>query len=275
MTRTKRWRARRPPAGGAACVCFSSQRSRSFPDAPPPRRSLSNGDGWQVFTDGRAGGFVSYVYGDGYRTRYATQSDGTASRRHHQDGRRLQAVSEQAAIDLDGRDADLHAGHDQHDARSAAGSSGTSSASACADQLTPWTTLTAYIQFWSFIESEVGRRTYPNLVDVRQGYAKLEGPWGSFIAGRMRGRCSRAAPPTSTCFTPTGGASAFRDAIDSKGPTLGHARLRRPRRGFAAGHDLRDAVLARLPAQRRRLRPGPASGHGAGRARSTRVRRPS
>ena len=36
------------------------------PSRAAAEKVVVNADGWQIFTDGRAGGFVSHAYGDGY-----------------------------------------------------------------------------------------------------------------------------------------------------------------------------------------------------------------
>jgi hypothetical protein len=59
------------------------------------------------------------------------------------------------------------------------------------EQATPWTTITGYIQVWAWIESNGRKKNEYNYADVRQGYAKLEGLWGSLLAGRTRSLFSR------------------------------------------------------------------------------------
>ena len=50
---------------GAACSLLILVIA-SFPDRAAAEKVLLSKDGFEVFTDGRAGGFVSHAYGDGY-----------------------------------------------------------------------------------------------------------------------------------------------------------------------------------------------------------------
>ena len=93
--------------------------------------------------------------------------------------------------------------------------------------------------------------------------------------GQLHGRpCARAllarARRTSTCSTPTGGASAGRGAIDNKGPTLGQLGFGVLGAGFSGGMMYAHAFVRRPAARRRRLRRRSSSRASAtGRARST------
>ena len=70
------------------------------------------------------------------------------------------------------------------------------------------------------VHRERGRtKANPNLPDVRQGYAKLEGPWGSFIAGAST-LTSRGATDIDVLYAHRWGVG-FPGAIDNKGPTQG------------------------------------------------------
>jgi hypothetical protein len=50
-----------------------------------------------------------------------------------------------------------------------------------------------YFQVWAWVESVQRQKNQANFADVRQGYARLDAPWGSVLAGRMRGLFSRGA----------------------------------------------------------------------------------
>ena len=101
-------------------------------------------------------------------------------------------------------------------------------------QVTPWTTVTGYIQLWAFIESEDRKKGMPNPPDVRQGYAKLEGLWGSFLAGRTRTLFSRGATDINVMYAHRWGIG-FPNAGREKGPTQGMVGFGVMGSGFGAG----------------------------------------
>ena len=102
------------------------------------------------------------------------------------------------------------------------------------NQLTPWTTVTGYVQMWSFIESIARSKGNPNYPDTRQGYLKLEGPFGSFTAGRTRTLFSRGATDIDVLYAHKWGVG-FPSTIDSSGPTQGMVGFGVLGSGFAAG----------------------------------------
>src|SRR5436190_11749956 len=60
-------------------------------------------------------------------------------------------------------------------------------------QLTQWTTLNVYLAIWTTIGAQGQRKTAILQPDAREGYAKLEGPWGSLLVGRALDLLSRGA----------------------------------------------------------------------------------
>src|SRR5262249_39127731 len=78
------------------------------------------------------------------------------------------------------------------------------------------TKATGYIQIWSYIESEQQRKNNPNPADLRQGYVKLEGPWGSLLAGRSRTLFSRGATDIDVLYAHRYGVGWSGGATDSK-----------------------------------------------------------
>ena len=75
MTEKRSWvaTARRCVAYGVFVAAVSL-----VPGRAAAEKVLVNADGWQIFTDGRAGGFVSHAYGDGYpQPSYASTRRGT------------------------------------------------------------------------------------------------------------------------------------------------------------------------------------------------------
>ena len=118
---------------------------------------------------------------------------------------------------------------------------------------------TAYIQIWAFVESEAREKNRPNPADIRQGYAKVEGKWGSVLAGRSRALFSRGATDIDVLYGHRYGVG-FPGNIDSNGPALGSDRLRRSRQRIRGRDRLRHATPGRLSVDRRRLRSDPVAG---------------
>ena len=94
--------------------------------------------------------------------------------------------------------------------------------------------MTGYIEIWSDIES-IGRRKYvPMPVDVRQGYMKMEGPWGSLIVGRQLTLFSRGAAEIDFLYG-HGYGVGFVPAVDNQGTAAGHVGTGVLGPGFASG----------------------------------------
>ena len=90
------------------------------------------------------------------------------------------------------------------------------------------------MQFWSFIENDGRQKNLPNHADVRQGWAKLEGPWGSFTAGRVRGLFSRGKTDIDVLYAHRWGVG-WPGALDNKGPSLGQLSFGVLGAGFRPG----------------------------------------
>jgi hypothetical protein len=168
---------------------------------------LFKADDWQVYTDGRVGGFLSYVNGDAapVATKVINGKDEQINGGIWPSTPETTTSGGQGTVNM---------------MRLRSGFIGNLLGVGVRNQLTPWTTVTGYIQIWSFIESEVRTKAQPNLPDVRQGYAKVEGLWGSFLAGRTRTLFSRGATDINVLYAHRWGVG-FPNAIDSKGPTQG------------------------------------------------------
>jgi len=155
-------------------------------------KTLADVDGWQVYSDGRAGGFVSWAYGDGYpQTTYGVDVNGNPVPLQNPIGGGFRAVSQQG-LNMDPT-LNIPPGTvipDQGTINIRRFRSGFVSnvfGFGVRGPLTAYTTVSAYVQIWAFIENDGRQKNLPNIPDARQGYAKLEGPWGSVTAGRVRG----------------------------------------------------------------------------------------
>ena len=117
MTDKRSWvaTARRGVASGVVVAA-----SHWYPGRAAAEKVLVNADGWQIFTDGRAGGFVSTPTATVTRAQIRPRPDGHVRRRRHPaGGRRLQVHQRKWAghrSQPDGRHPDLRPGHDQSDA---------------------------------------------------------------------------------------------------------------------------------------------------------------
>jgi hypothetical protein len=209
------------------------------PDRAAAEKVIVNADGWQIFTDGRAGGFVSHAYGDGYpQPRYGI--DPTTGMYvvvdTPQEGAGFRSISENGLI----VDPSMTGGtliQDQGTINLTRVRSGFVSnifGVGVRGKLTEWTTLSVYMQFWSFIENDGRQKNLPNQADVRQGWAKLEGPWGSFTAGRVRGLFSRGNTDIDVLYAHRWGVG-WPGALDNKGPSLGQLSFGVLGAGFSAG----------------------------------------
>ena len=107
-------------------------------------RVLVKGDNWEVFTDGRVGAFASWVYGDPMpvATAPVTLSGGGWS-----------LPTEPHADDSRGT---------VNMMRIRTGFIGNLLGIGVRNQLTPWTTLSGYIQIWAYIESDDRNKSNPN-----------------------------------------------------------------------------------------------------------------
>jgi hypothetical protein len=197
-----------------------------LPGRASAEKVLIKGDGWEVFTDGRVAGFASYVHGDGAPVPTMVMNpDGTTTVTQNTDGGGFSGQTEkktpfdQGTIDM---------------WRLRSGFLGNQLGIGVRGQVTPWTTFTTYVQIWAYIESDARTKGFPNPADIRQGYGKLEGPWGSFLAGRTRTLFSRGATDINVLYAHRWGVG-FPAAIDGKGPTQGMVGFGVLGSGFAGG----------------------------------------
>ena len=196
-----------------------------FPQVARAEKVIAKGDDWQFYTDGRVAGFLSYVNGDASPVaREITNSDGSKTQEILNGGLWPATPETQNGTGPD------HINM----MRLRSGFLGNQIGFGVRGQVTPWTTVTGYIQTWVYIESDDRNKSNPNPPDVRQGYAKFEGLWGSLTAGRTRTLTSRGASDINTMYAHRWGVG-FPNAIDKKGPTQGMVGFGVLGSGFAAG----------------------------------------
>jgi hypothetical protein len=186
----------------------------------------------EVYTDGRAGGFVSYVNADGLPRSTPTRTvmtDGFALRGDEENHVNPDGTYPQGHIEGTRVRSGFIGNVLGFGARTQAGGQ----------------TFTAYIQIWAWIESELHRKNELQFADVRQGYAKVEGSWGSALVGRTRCLFSRGATDIDANYAHRYGAG-FTGNVNSRGPTLGQIGFGVLGSGFCAGAIYATPVLAGL-----------------------------
>jgi hypothetical protein len=183
--------------------------------------SVARGGGWELFSDGRIGGFISYTKGDGYPVITATQNPyggGISANMANPIADPNQPLVQPTLESM----------------RIRSGFLGNIFAIGVRRQLTEYTSLTGYLQFWSDIETESRRKYLPMPIDVRQGYMRIEGRWGGVVIGRQLTLYSRGAAEIDFLYG-HGYGLGFPGNIDSSGPAAGHVGTGVIGPGFAAG----------------------------------------
>lgn len=223
----------------AACIhllaCLSFSTAFVFPRSARAEKTIAKGDNWEVYTDGRVGAFLDWVVGDGapVPTRTITLADGTTTPEVINGG--------QWPVTAKNTDATSQGKVNMMRVRS--GFISNTLGLGVRSEINPQLKASAYIQMWAFVESEGRQKSFPNPADIRQGYGKIEGPWGSFLAGRTRTLFSRGATDIDVMYAHRWGVG-FPNAIDSKGPTQGQVGFGVLGSGFGAGMIYGTPVLA-------------------------------
>ena len=201
----------------------------------------AEGGGWEVFITGRVGGFVTNVYGDGY-PQDACLPDGTLRHTIASGGGfnfRAARTTTAFANGICSTQGKIEG------SRVNSGFVPNVFGFGLRRNITPWTTVTAYISVWHAIETEARRKYRENFPDVREGYVRLDGPWGSLLMGRSLTLFSRGA--TEIDFLYGHGFGVGNPAgYDSHGPSAGHVGYGVLANGFASGAAYTTPVLGGL-----------------------------
>jgi hypothetical protein len=182
--------------------------------------------GWEVFTDGRVGAFVQYVDGDGLPQ---TRVDASGMQGHSIGDGGFDFVGERRLGPNGGATQGTIQG-----SRVRSGFVGNILAFGVRRQVTATTRATAYIATWHEIETEARRKYREVFPDVREGYLRLDGPWGSLLMGRALTLFSRGATQIDALYGHgfgVGNPAGF----DNHGPSGGHVGFGVLASGFAAG----------------------------------------
>ena len=242
---SSRHRANKSPCGLFWCAVVLA--GLFFAARADAEKTLFKDDQWEVYTDGRVAGFLSWTYGDGFpQSTYGVAPDGSLIQIHDVKGGGWAAVSEKQVIPNPPGAASNQILTNQgtiNMMRVRSGFLGNQIGLGLRYQITENLKASAYVQIWAFIES-IGRiKNQPNYADVRVGYGRIEGPWGSFSAGRMRTLFSRGATDIDVMYAHRWGVG-FPATIDSNGPTLGQVGFGVLGSGWAAGLVYASPVLA-------------------------------
>jgi hypothetical protein len=175
---------------------------------------------WEVYTDGRVAGFASYVTGEGPPLT-----------------RMINGVQENIngglwTLTPETQTGDGRGSVDMWRIRS--GFLGNQLGLGVRGLVMPEVKVTGYVQIWAFIESDGRDKAQRNPADVRQGYAKVEGPFGTVTVGRTRTLVSRGATDINVMYGHRWGVG-FPNQIDGRGPTQGMVGFGVLGSGFAAG----------------------------------------
>ena len=235
-----------------ACSVFAAVALSLIPNRASAEKILANIDGWQVYSDGRAGAFVSWARGDGLPppiTVLITNGDGTFTPAQLQTfvgggftGQTTQGLTIDPNL-VGGQQIYNQGTIDMWRIRS--GFVSNVFGFGVRGPLTPNTTMSAYMQIWAITENFDRRKAVANYPDVRIAYGKLEGLWGSVTAGRVRALFSRGATDIDALYAHRWGVG-WPGAIDNNGPTLGQIGFGVLGNGFSGGIMYATPVLAGL-----------------------------
>ena len=198
-----------------------------FPGSALAEKTLLKTNDWEVYTDGSVGAFLTYARGDGLPQ---PARDAAGNQIHDISG--PGGLNGQAERDLLPNGGLTQGTIERWRVRS--GFIGNILGVGVRGAIDEHNKISAYIQIWAYIDSEQQRKNKPNPADLRVGYMKLEGPWGSVVAGRQRTLFSRGATDIDVLYAHRYGVG-FPGAIDSNGPSSGHVGFGVLGSGWAAG----------------------------------------
>jgi hypothetical protein len=180
---------------------------------------LVRGDAWEVFTDGQVGVFFSWSHGDGLpQPTYGLDQGGNPTIIHDVAGGGWNYPAERALLhdpSLPSNTTVVTQGT-VNMMRVRSGAVGEQLGLGARSRITPTIHVTGYVQIVFFAESDNQTIIRPSLADVRTGYAKVDGPWGSVLAGRTRTLFSRGLTDIDVMYAHRWGVG-FPTVIDANG----------------------------------------------------------
>ena len=178
-------------------------------------------DGFEVYTSGRVGAFISWAKGDNMPVAPRT-ADGPAYNYIDAGGT---GVTDTDGISdpIYGPDGTTVVGHTQgtvDSMRVRSGFVGNTLGLGVRRKLNDWAKVNAFTSIWSIVESPARRKYFPNYADVREGWLKIEGPWGSFLAGKALTLYNRGATEANFLYL-HGYGLGYPASISGSGPAAG------------------------------------------------------
>lgn len=178
-------------------------------------------DGWEFYTNGRVNAFVSWSIGDNMPV--APRGPNGELYGFKGAGGTGVGDTEGSADPIYGPDGVTVVGHTQgtvNSMRLRSGFVANTLGFGVRRNLTDTTKASAFVSIWSNVESAARRKYLPNLADVREGYLKIEGPWGTFLAGKALSLYNRGATEADFMYM-HGYGLGYPGSIIDKGPASG------------------------------------------------------
>lgn len=163
--------------------------------------TIAKGDNWEFSTFGRVNAFISYLNGDGYPAKEPMPAHNLAA------GAGLESVQS----DKNNHISTL---------RVRSGFLGNVLGFAGKLHLDNVNTATTHFEIWNTIGSQGRSKAAVNAPDIRQGYVRLEGPWGALLAGRSLALFMRGAISLDFNYQ-HGNGLGYPCAADNSDPTCG------------------------------------------------------
>ena len=177
--------------------------------------------GWEIFSTGRLNAFLSWAKGQGMPVA-PLNANGSPKWQYKAAGGTGDADTDSISDPVLGPDGAV-VGHTQGTVdgmRIRSGFVGNVLGFGIRRDVTEWTKFTGMISIWSIVESVGRRKYYPDYGDVREGYLKLEGPWGSVLAGKALTLFDRGATEANFLYL-HGYGLGYPGSISGNGPAAG------------------------------------------------------
>jgi hypothetical protein len=181
----------------------------------------SENGGWEFYSSGRVNTFFSWAKGDGMpvapldpagQPQWAFNGSGGTSNETY--------IHADPIIGPDGMPVQGHTQGTVNSMRVRSGFVGNVLGFGLRRNLDATTKVSGYTSIWSVIESLSHRKYVPNYADVREGYLKIEGPWGSVLAGKALTLFNRGATEANFLYL-HGYGLGYPGSIDTQGPAAG------------------------------------------------------
>ncbi|HXI54583.1 MAG TPA: hypothetical protein VNO55_00870 [Polyangia bacterium] len=204
--------------------------------APEGTPSGPTADRWDFYTSGRIGAFVSWAKGEGMPQ--ATTLDVETGMPLHQvkvgsGGSGYAVSSAHYQLKKDGTPSMVRVS-EIDTMRMRSGFTGNVIGFGVRRKLGE-STVTGYISMTSVVDSQAQKKYFLNYPDIREGFVRIEGGWGSFLAGKAAVLFNRGAVVTDFLYLHGYGVGFPGDLVSGGYPTAGQIGYGVLANGFAAG----------------------------------------